>query len=146
MGPPLDVEPASGHIPLILFLLPRPKILASLVPPIVRHGGLRSPVAEVYAADQLLRARDQPRGHAERTEAEPEKFRHGLLAPCQLATQRDRHAWRVGDGDRQQPQDGGMGVVVVMAHGGIGLPRSGAVSARSSSNNSSSDGGNARAR
>src|SRR2546425_7678236 len=100
------------------------EILASLVPPIVRHGGLRSPVAEAYAADQLLRARDQPRGHAERTEAEPEKFRHRLLAPCQLPTQRDRHAWRVGDGDRQQPQDGGMGVVVVMAHGGIVPPPS----------------------
>jgi hypothetical protein len=33
-------------------------------------------------------------------------------------------AWRVGDGDRQEPQDGGMGVVVVMAHGGIIPPRS----------------------
>src|SRR5882724_4756541 len=79
------------------------KILASLVPPIVRHGGLRSPLAEAYAADQLLRARDKPRGHTERTEAESEKFRHRLLTPCQLAAQRDRHAWRVGDGDRQQP-------------------------------------------
>src|SRR5438445_13686211 len=112
MGPPLDVEPASGHIPLILFLLPRPKILASLVPPIVRHGGLRSPVAEVYAADQLLRARDQPRGNAERTEAEPAKVRHGLLAPCQLATPRDRHAWRVGAGARQEPHDGATAAVV----------------------------------
>src|SRR2546422_4904529 len=101
MGPPLDVEPASGHIALILFCYRGRKILASLVPPIVRHGGLRSPVAEAYAADQLLRARDQPRGHAERTEAEPEELRHRLLAPCQLAAQRDRHAWRVGDGDRQ---------------------------------------------
>src|SRR2546428_13146267 len=93
-----------------------------LVPLIVCPGGLRLRLAEAYAADQLLRARDQPRGHAERTEAEPEKLRHRLLAPCQLATQRDRHAWRFGDGDRQQPQDGGMGVVVVMAHGGVVPP------------------------
>src|SRR5438046_84607 len=95
-----------------------------LLPLIVRHGGLRSPLAEAYAADPLLRARDQPRGHAERTEAEPEKLRHRLLAPCQLAAQRDRHAWRVGDGDRPQPQDGGMRVVVVVAHGGIVPSRS----------------------
>src|SRR5438093_742485 len=96
----------------------------TLVPLIVRNGGLRLPLAEAYAADQLLRARDQPRGHAERTEAEPEKLRNRLLAPCQLAAQRDRHARRVGDGDRQQPQDGGMSVVVVMAHRGIVPPRS----------------------
>src|SRR5439155_13676830 len=66
--------------------LPAPQSRVTLlVPPIVRHGGHRSPLAEAYAADQLLRARDQPRGHAERTEPEPEKFRHRLLAPCQLA-------------------------------------------------------------
>src|SRR5439155_1901700 len=59
-----------------ILLLGRSVGLRDLVPPIVRHGGRRSPVAEAYAADQLLRARDQPRGHAERTEAEPEKFRH----------------------------------------------------------------------
>src|SRR5207247_1530010 len=106
----------------------RPRVCVPIGRHACRPAGTRRLVclarAEAYAADQLLRGRDQPRGHAEGTEAEPEKLRHRFLAPCQLAAQRDRHAWRVRDGDRQQPQDGGMRVVVVTAHGGIVPPRS----------------------
>src|SRR5207244_9314524 len=46
------------------------------------------------------------------------------INPGAILSERKPSRRRVGDGNRQQPQDGGVGVVVVVAHGGIVPPRS----------------------